>query len=88
VPSNLQYYCNPALDAQYKAEQSTGVAADRQKAFDAIHQIEMTDFPMIVLYAAPNVAVYKKVGHNYAPSLVGVGSTENIWQWWCNNGTC
>ena len=88
VPSNLQYYCNPKLDAQYKAEQSSGDPAVRQKAFDAIHQIELTDFPMIVEFSAPDVSIVKKGTHNYVPSLLGLGSTIQIWLFWCDNGTC
>ncbi len=88
VPSNIGQYCNPALDAQYKAEQSSAVPSVRQAAFDKIHQIELSDFPMIVEYSAPNVSIQKVGTNNYAPSLVGVGETINIWQWWCNGGTC
>ncbi len=87
-PSNLTFYCNPALDAQYKAEQSSAVPSVRQAAFDKIHQIELTDFPFIVEFAAPDVSVHKIGTNNYAPSLLGVGETVNIWQWWCNGGTC
>ena len=25
---------------------------------------------------------------NYAPSVAGMGETINIWQWWCDTGTC
>jgi len=88
VPSNLGKYCNPALDAQYKAEQSSAVPSVRQAAFDKIHQIELSDFPFIVEFSAPDVAVHKNGTNNYAPSLVGVGETENIWQWWCDAGKC
>jgi len=88
TPSNTTYYCNPALDAQYKIEQSTADPAKRQAAFDMIHQIELTDHPFIVEFSAPDVAIHKVGTNNYAPSLVGVGETVNIWQWWCNNGTC
>jgi len=87
-PSNITFYCNPALDAQYKAEESSAVPSVRQAAFDKIHQIELTDFPFIVEFAAPNVSIHRKGTENYAPSLVGVGETENIWQWWCDGGAC
>jgi len=86
VPTNP--YCNPQLDAQYKAEQSSADPAVRQKAFDAIHQIELTDFPLIVMYGSPDVAVVSKVAHNYTPSLVSIGETINIWNWWCDGGKC
>jgi len=88
LPSNLGKYCNPAMDAQYKIEQSSAVPSVRQAAFDKIHQIELSDFPFVVEFSAPDVAIHAKGTNNYAPSLVGVGETENIWQWWCNNGTC
>jgi len=55
---------------------------------EKIHQIELTDFPFIVEFAAPNVSIHRKGTENYAPSLVGVGETENIWQWWCDGGAC
>jgi peptide/nickel transport system substrate-binding protein len=88
VPSNTTYYCNPQLDAQYKAEQSSGVSSVRQQAFDKIHQIELTDFPFIVEFANPDIGIYRVGTHNYSPSLLGLGSTENVWEWWCDNGTC
>jgi peptide/nickel transport system substrate-binding protein len=88
VPSNTTYYCNPALDAQYKAEQASGVTSVRQAAFDQIHKIELQDYPFIVEFAAPDLAIYRTGVHNYFPSLLGVGETVNVWQWWCDNGTC
>jgi peptide/nickel transport system substrate-binding protein len=88
VPSNLGRYCNPAMDAAYKAEQSSAVPSVRQAAFDKIHQIELSDFPFIVEFSAPDLAVHKVGTNNYAPSLVGVGETVNIWQWWCSGGKC
>ncbi len=87
-PSNLTFYCNPALDALYKQEQSSADPTVRQAAFDKIHQVELTQVPFIVEFAAPDLAVNKKGTNNYAPSLAGVGETENIWTWWCNGGTC
>ena len=87
-PSNLQFYCNPAMDAAYKAEQSSAVPSVRQAAFDKIHQIELTDIPFVVEFAAPDVSIHRIGTNNYAPSLLGVGETVNIWQWWCNGGKC
>ncbi len=87
-PSNITSYCNPALDEQYKIEQASTDPAVRQVAFDKIHQIELTGFPFVVEFSAPNVAIHKKGTNNYTPSLVGVGETENIWLWWCNGGAC
>jgi peptide/nickel transport system substrate-binding protein len=88
LASNTTYYCNPQLDAQYKAEQGSGVTSVRQAAFDQIHKIELTDYPFIVEFAAPDLAIYRTGVHNYSPSLLGVGETVNVWQWWCDNGTC
>lgn len=88
LPSNLGHYSNPAMDAAYKAEESSAVPSVRQAAFDKIHQIELTDFPFIVEFSAPDLGIHKIGTNNYAPSLVGVGETENIWLWWCNGGKC
>ena len=85
---NLAFYCNPQMDALLKQQSSTGDPTARQKAFDGINQLEVTDFPFIVEFGAPDLAVYKKGTHDYLPSAVGIGSTENIWLWWCDNGTC
>jgi peptide/nickel transport system substrate-binding protein len=88
VPSNPSFYCNPALDAQYKIEQGSADPAVRQAAFDKIHQIYLQDNPFVVEFSAPDVAIHKKGTENYAPSLLGVGETVNIWMWWCDGGTC
>jgi peptide/nickel transport system substrate-binding protein len=85
---NLAYYCNPKMDALFKQEQATGDPAARQKAFDAINQLEVTDFPFVLEFSAPDVAIHKAGTNNYAPSAIGIGETINIWEWWCNNGTC
>ncbi len=85
---NLAYYSSAQMDALLKQEQSTGDPAARQKAFDAINQLEVTDFPFVLEFSAPNVAIHIKGTNNYAPSAIGIGETINIWDWWCNNGTC
>ncbi|HYA99047.1 MAG TPA: peptide ABC transporter substrate-binding protein [Ktedonobacteraceae bacterium] len=85
---NLAFYCSQQMDALQKQQLSTGDNAARQKAFDGINQLEVTDFPFILEFGAPDLAVYKKGANNYLPSAVGIGDTENIWLWWCNNGTC
>jgi len=87
-PSNLSYYCNPKMDDLLKQEQSSGDPNVRQQAFNSIHQLELTDWPAILEFAAPDVAIVKKGTHNYAPSAVGLGETINLWQWWCDNGKC
>jgi peptide/nickel transport system substrate-binding protein len=85
---NLAFYCSSQMEALQKQQLSTGDPAARQQAFDGINQLEVTDVPWIVEFSSPNLAVYKKGTHNYVPSAVGVGSTENIWLWWCDGGTC
>jgi peptide/nickel transport system substrate-binding protein len=85
---NLAYYCNPQMDALLKQEQSTGDPVARQKAFDAINQLEVTDFPFVLEFSAPDVATHAKGTNNYAPSAIGIGETINIWEWWCNGGVC
>ena len=87
-PGNTTYYCNPALDALYKTEQGTGDPTARQAAFDKIHQIYLTDNPLIVEFAAPDVAVHKNGTENYAPGLVNQGEDPSIWLWWCDGGKC
>ncbi len=88
TPSNTTFYCNPKLDALYKQQLSTADPNARQQAFNQIHQIELTDFPFIVEFAAPDVAVNRNNTHNYLPSAVGAGEDINIWEWWCNGGKC
>ena len=85
---NLAFYCSQQMDALQKQQLSTGDNTARQTAFDGINNLEVTDVPFILEFGAPDLAVYKKGANNYLPSAVGVGSTENIWEWWCNNGTC
>jgi len=86
--ANFAFYCTSQMEALQKQQLSTGDPAARQQAFDGINQLEVTDYPFIVEFGSPNLAAYKKGTHNYLPSAVGYGSTENIWEWWCNNGTC
>ncbi len=88
VPSNLGRYCNHAPDAQYVAEQSSALPSVRQAAFDKNHQIELTDFPFIVEFSVPVVSIHRDGTENYAPSLMSIGETENIWLWWCDGGKC
>ncbi len=85
---NIMFYSNPALDQLYVAEQSTADPALRQRIFDRIHQIYLTDFPFITLYSAPDIAIVKKGTHNYTPGPTGASETVNVWEWWCDNGKC
>src|SRR6266487_3425870 len=85
---NFAFYCTSQMEALQKQQLSTGDPAARQTAFDGINQLEVTDYPFIVEFSSPDLAIYKKGANNYLPSAVGVGSTENIWTWWCNGSTC
>jgi peptide/nickel transport system substrate-binding protein len=85
--NNIDFYCNPALDALYKQERTTADPGLRQQIFQQIHQIYLTDFPFIALYFPLDVAIVRKGTHNYQPSPVA-GETVNIWEWWCDNGKC
>jgi len=85
---NFAFYCTSQMETLQKQQLSTGDNTARETAFDGINQLEVTDTPFIVEFSSPDLAVYKKGTHNYLPSAVGVGSTENIWLWWCDNGTC
>jgi peptide/nickel transport system substrate-binding protein len=85
---NLAFYCSKQMDALLQQQASTGDTAARKAAFDGINQLEVTDHPFIVEFGAPDLAVHKKGANNFLPSAVGIGSTENIWLWWCNGGVC
>jgi peptide/nickel transport system substrate-binding protein len=85
---NFGFYCNPALDALYKQEQTTVDPGLRQQIFQQIHQIYMTEFPFIVLYSPPDIAMVREGTHNYQPGALGAQETINIWEWWCDKGKC
>jgi len=85
---NFAFYCTSQMETLQKQQLSTGDNTACETAFDGINQLEVTDTPFIVEFSSPDLAIYKKGTHNYLPSAVGVGSTENIWLWWCDNGTC
>jgi peptide/nickel transport system substrate-binding protein len=85
---NFAFYCSPQMEALQKQQLSTGDSTARKAAIEGINQLEVTDVPFIVEFSPPDLAVYKKGTHNYLPSAVGVGSTENIWLWWCDGGVC
>ena len=84
---NLDYYCNHTLDALYQQELVTLDPGVRQQIFAQIHQIYLTDYPFIVLYSPPHIALVHKGTHNYLPSSIGI-QDENIWEWWCDGGRC
>jgi peptide/nickel transport system substrate-binding protein len=85
---NYSRYCNKTLDGLFQQELSTTDTTKRQQIFDQEHQIYLTDFPFITLYGPTDIAVAKKTVHNYLPGPEGASETVNVWQWWCDNGTC
>jgi peptide/nickel transport system substrate-binding protein len=85
---NINFYCNHNLDALFTQEQATSDPTARQAIFNQIHQIYLTDFPFITLYGPTDIAMNKVTTHNYAPAPFGASETINVWQWWCDNGSC
>ena len=88
VGTNIDFYCNPALDTLYEQEQATADPGARQMFFKLIHQIYLTQFPFIVLFSPTNLSIVRKGTHNYQPGPLGAGETVNVWEWWCDNGKC
>src|SRR6266702_47032 len=86
--SNWTWYCNPNLDKLFLQEEGSADPAVRQDAFNKIHEIELTDFPFVVLYSPTDLSVAKNVVHNYLPSSEGAAETINNWEWWCDGGKC
>ncbi len=85
---NVDFYCNPALDALYQQELATADPGLRQQIFVQIHQIYLTDLPFITLYSVPvDFAMVRKGTHNYQHGSIE-GGTVNIWEWWCDGGKC
>jgi peptide/nickel transport system substrate-binding protein len=86
--SNFAFYCNPALDKLFTAEQATADPTARQQVFNQIHQIYLTNFPFVTLYGPIDIAMHKNNVHNYTPGPMGASETVNIWNWWCDGGAC
>jgi peptide/nickel transport system substrate-binding protein len=84
---NFDFYCNHSLDALYQQELETVDPGARQQIFAQIHQLYLTDFPFIVLYSPPRIALVRKDTHNYQLSPLGIEDV-NVWQWWCDRGKC
>ncbi|HEU0003555.1 MAG TPA: peptide ABC transporter substrate-binding protein, partial [Ktedonobacteraceae bacterium] len=85
---NLVFYCNHALDALYQQELTTPDPGARQNIFAQIHLIYLKDFPMVVLYGSKELYLVRRGTHNFRPSPTGAYVTDNIWEWWCDNGKC
>ena len=86
--SNFNFYCNPDLDKLFAKEESTADPTGRQQIFNQIHQIYLTEFPFITLYAPTDIAMNKITTHNYVPGPEGASETVGVWNWWCTNGQC
>ena len=50
-------------------------------------KVYLTDFPFIPLYFPLDLSIARQGTHNYEPSPFS-GDTDNIWEWWCDNGKC
>ena len=85
---NLAFYCNPQMEKYQQQQLSTGDNTARQQAFDGINNLIVTDHPFIVEFAAPDLGIHMKGTNSWVPSALGLGSSINIWTWWCDNGTC
>jgi ABC-type transport system substrate-binding protein len=85
---NINFYCNPALDALYQQELSTVDPGLRQQVFQQIHSIYLTVLPFIVLFSTSQTffSLAHKGTHNYLPGPFT--DTYNIAEWWCDGGKC
>jgi peptide/nickel transport system substrate-binding protein len=85
---NINFYCNPQLDKLFIQEESTADPAARQQVFNQEHQIYLTEYPFVTLYAPPDLAVHKNIGHNFNPGPMGAQEDNEVWLWWCEGGKC
>ncbi len=86
---NVDFYCNPKLDALYQQELATADLGVRQQIFEQIHHIYLTAFPFITLYGRADPVLARKGTHNYQLSQGSPGGDAgNIWEWWCDGGKC
>ena len=86
--ANFAFYCNPAADRLFNQELVTTDPAVRQRVFNQLHQIYLTDFPFITEYAPIDASIVRNTAHNYDPGPMGAQETANIWNWWCTGGHC
>jgi peptide/nickel transport system substrate-binding protein len=85
---NWSFYCSPQMDNLLHQEQQSADPNVRQQAFNQIHELELTQFPFVILYSPADLGIAKSTAHNYAPGPMGASETVNVWDWWCTNGTC
>ena len=63
-------------------------ARTERVSFNQIHQVYLTDFPFVTLYAPVDIAVVKSTGHNYVTGSMGASESVNVMNWWCTGGKC
>lgn len=85
---NYSFYCNPKMDQLLNQEEDTVVPNARQQIFNQIHQLELTEFPFVVLYSPLDLGIAKTTAHNYAPGPEGASETIGVDKWWCDGGHC
>lgn len=86
--ANFTWYCNPRLDNLFAQEQATADPAKRQQIFNQIHQILLTDFPVVSMFSPNDISISKNGTHNYKPGPFVASETVNVWEWWCDGGHC
>jgi peptide/nickel transport system substrate-binding protein len=84
---NYGSYCNQGLDALFRQELATQDPGLRQNLYDQIHEIYLRDLPFITLFSPDSISVITRRAHNDEPSPI-LGDTNNVWDWWCDQGTC
>ncbi len=85
---NWSFYSNPQMDALLNQEEATADPTARQHIFNQIHQLELTEFPFVILYSPLDLAVAKTTAHNYGPGPEGASETIGVQNWWCEGGKC
>jgi peptide/nickel transport system substrate-binding protein len=86
--SNFNFFCDPQMDALFSQEQATTDFNTRQQVFNQIHALLLQDYPFVTLFSPSDLSMVIKGANNYHPGPFGASETVNIWDWWCNNGTC
>jgi peptide/nickel transport system substrate-binding protein len=86
--SNFNFYCSPQMDKLLAQEIGTADPQARQQIFNQIHQLILTDYPIIPLYNLTDLEIAKKGTHNYQPGPFGSSETVNAATWWCDGGKC
>jgi peptide/nickel transport system substrate-binding protein len=86
--SNFNFFCDPQMDTLFSQEQATTDFNTRQQVFNQIHTLILQDNPFVTLFSPSDLSMVIKGANNYHPGPFGASETVNIWDWWCNNGTC